>query len=313
MKRKNEYLITGGSGSLGNVLTELILKSKNYKGIRIYSRSEFLQWEMKQKFKGIKKISYILGDVRDKDRLMMAMHGVDIVINAAAQKHVTASEENPIEAMKTNCLGAANVVECAIANQVKKVMHIGSDKEVYPVNLYGATKAVAEKLILHSSIYDPRGVKFACCRYGNVIGSRGSIVPLFRDQSRSGVITITDERMTRFFITLPKVAKFILNRINTMKGGEIFIPKMPSMKIIDAAKVIAPRSKVMLIGIQPGEKLAESLITYEESNNCKIFRDYYEINHRYYKPIRFSYNSQDNKHVLKSFEFKRMIDEYEGF
>lgn len=267
--KDKEILITGGTGSLGKTITKLLLSKYKPHGIRIFSRDELKQWEFRNllSYEGYEDgIAWLIGDVRDKNRLDRAMNGVDIVFNTAAMKQVPACEYNPMEAIKTNIHGAENIVDCAIDNKVSTVMHISTDKAIYPINLYGATKAVAEKLFLNANNYTGgHGTKFSVCRYGNVIGSRGSIVPLFIEQSRTGCITITDERMTRFWITLEDVAQFIINACMITKGNEIFVPKMPSIKITDLVKAIDTDCKTKIIGIRKGEKLHECLITEEES------------------------------------------------
>ena len=224
------------------------------------------------------RLRFFIGDVRDKERLSRAMNGVDVVVHAAALKHVPVCEYNPIEAVKTNIDGAANVIEAALDNQVEKVLNISTDKAVHPVNLYGATKMVAEKLFVQANSYS--GAKktiFSCVRYGNVVGSSGSVIPLFKEQRKTGTITITDNRMTRFWITMEEGIKFVLNGIEAMRGGEIFIPKIPSTKIIDLAQVIAPDAKIKTIGIRHGEKIHEELLTAEEATHAKEYDNYFVI------------------------------------
>jgi len=270
-------LITGGCGSFGQKFTEIILKEHNPKSVRIYDNRELASVEMERKFND-DRIRFLVGDVRDKDRLYRAMNGVDIVVHAAALKHVAVCEYNPIEAIKTNVDGAVNVIDAAIDNGVEKVMAISTDKAVQPVNLYGATKMVAEKLFVQGNSYSgPRKTIFSCTRYGNVIASSGSVVPLFLEQKKTGEVTITDERMTRFWITLDEGVKFVINCIENMKGGEIFVPKIPSMKIVDLAKIIAPQARIRLIGIKPGEKLDEILLTKEESKHTRELPDCYIV------------------------------------
>ncbi|MDD4249918.1 MAG: UDP-N-acetylglucosamine 4,6-dehydratase (inverting), partial [Methanosarcina sp.] len=217
-------------------------------------------------------------DVRDRDRLYRAMNGVDLVVHAAALKQVPACEYNPIEAIRTNIDGAVNVIDAAIDNSVGDVMAISTDKAVHPVNLYGATKMVAEKLFIQGNTYTgKRKTRFSCIRYGNVIGSRGSVIPLFQEQKKKGVLTITDERMTRFWLTLDQGVNFVLNSIERMQGGEIFIPKIPSMRMMDLAETIAPEAKKEIVGIRPGEKLHEIMITEDEARHAKEFSDYFII------------------------------------
>jgi UDP-N-acetylglucosamine 4,6-dehydratase (inverting) len=269
-------LLTGGTGSFGNKFTEMILK-RNPKSLRIYSRGEYNQYMMDQKFNN-NKIRFLIGDVRDRERLYRAMNGVDIVVHAAALKQVPVCEYNPIEAVRTNVEGAINIIDAAIDNSVEKVMAISTDKSVHPVNLYGATKMVAEKLFVQGNTYTgTRKTRFSCVRYGNVIGSRGSVIPLFYEQKKKGVLTITDERMTRFWLTLEQGVNFVLNSIERMQGGEIFVPKIPSMRMMDLAEAIAPEAKKEIIGIRPGEKLHEIMITEDEARHTKEFFDYFII------------------------------------
>jgi len=265
-----EILITGGTGSLGKSILEYIQKlpeDDKPKGVRIYSRDELKQSQVQAKF-GHDNISYLIGDIRDRDRLRRACRGVDIIINAAAMKQVPASEYNPHEAVKTNIDGAANVIECALDCEVERVMHISTDKAVYPINLYGVTKAAAEKLMIHANNYStPDRTRFSVCRYGNVLGSRGSVIPLFlRLKSQGRQLTITDPKMTRFFVELQDVARFIFARLDHMNGGEIFIPFMKSALILDILSRIDGQLIPKIIGLRHGEKIHEVLATEEEIN-----------------------------------------------
>ena len=270
-------LLTGGTGSFGQKFTDTLLKEHNPERIRIYSRSELLQYDMEKKFSD-DRLRFFIGDVRDKDRLSRAMNDVDIVVHAAAMKQVPACEYNPIEAVKTNIDGTKNIIETAIDNSVARVLGLSTDKAVHPVNLYGATKMVAEKLLIQGNYYTGKGkTKFSCVRYGNVVGSRGSVVPLFVEQRKTGTITITDERMTRFWLTLEQGVQFVVDCIGNMQGGEIFIPKIPSMKMTDLAHAIAPDAKIKTIGIRPGEKLHEVLLTEDEARHCREFKTHYLI------------------------------------
>ncbi len=229
-------LLTGGTGSFGQKFTEIALREHNPKVIRIFSRGELLQQQMQQRFNDDPRLRFFIGDVRDRERVYRAMNGVDIVVHAAALKQVPTCEYNPLEAVKTNIDGAANVIDAAIDNGVEKVMTISTDKAVQPVNLYGATKLAAEKLFIQSNVYTGwRKTRFSCVRYGNVAGSRGSVMPLFLKQKENGTITITDERMTRFWITLEQGVRFVIDCTGRMHGGEVFIPKIPSMKITELA------------------------------------------------------------------------------
>ncbi|GAH91175.1 unnamed protein product [marine sediment metagenome] len=269
-------LITGGTGSFGQKFTEIALKEYNPKVIRIFSRGELLQWQMRQKFNDDPRLRFFIGDVRDRDRVYRAMNGVDIVVHAAALKQVPTCEYNPIEAVRTNIDGAVNVVDAAIDNGAEKALAISTDKAVHAVNLYGATKLVMERLFVQANVYTGvRKTRFSCVRYGNVVGSRGSVIPLFLAQKESGKITITDERMTRFWITLEQGVRFVIDCIGRMNGGEIFVPKIPSMKITDLADVVVPGAERDIIGIRPGEKVNEILLTEEEARHAKEFDNYF--------------------------------------
>jgi len=315
-------LVTGGTGSFGKKFTEIVLKEHSPKVVRIFSRGELKQQKMRQQFNNDEKLRFFIGDVRDKDRLHRAMNGVDIVINAAALKQVPACEYNPIEAVRTNIDGVVNVIDAAIDNEVEKVITISTDKAVHPVNLYGATKLVAEKLFIQANAYaGERKTKFSCVRYGNVIGSRGSIVPLFLEQRKNGRITITDERMTRFWITLEQGVRFVIDCIGRMKGGEVFIPKIPSMKVIDLADTIAPEAKKEIIGIRPGEKINEILLTEEEARHAKEFDNFFVVEPEHIFWVKsnfkvgrslqdgFRFTSDTNGWWLTKEELKKMIEE----
>lgn len=313
-------LVTGGTGSFGQEFTRIVLKKYKPKALRIFSRGEFLQWEMSQKFKD-DRLRFFIGDIRDKDRLYRAMNEVDIVIHAAALKHIPVAEYNPIEAINTNIVGTANVIDAAIDNNVKKTIFINSDKAVNPVNLYGATKLCAEKLFIQANSYTGTGkTRFSCVRYGNVVGSRGSVIPVFFEQKKKGIITITDKRMTRFWITLEQGVIFVINSIKKMQGGEVFIPKLPSMRIIDLAEVIAPKAKIKIIGIRPGEKLHEALLISEEIRHSKEFDKYIvvEPEHPFWKkdnfkggrplPDDFKYTSDISSWWLTKNDLRKMIE-----
>jgi len=274
-------LLTGGTGSFGQKCTEILLDDFNPESIRIYSRGELMQFQMDQKFQD-DRLRFLIGDVRDRARLDRAMNDVDVVIHAAALKQVPACEYNPIEAVKTNIEGTINVVDTAIDNDIEKMMLISTDKAVHPVNLYGATKMVAEKMTIQGNSYaGGKKTRFSCVRYGNVIGSRGSVIPLFQEQKKTGTITITDERMSRFWLTLDQGIHFVLRSIETMQGGEIFIPKIPSMRIMDLAKAIAPGARIKMTGIRPGEKLHEVLITEDEARHAREYDDHFVIEPEY--------------------------------
>ncbi len=262
-------LLTGGTGSFGNAFIQRVTSSWPDAVIRVYSRDELKQSELRAKY-GDDQLRYLIGDVRDRSRMTRAVQGVDIVVHAAAMKQVPACEYNPFEAVRTNVLGAQHVVDAAIDSRVPKVVALSTDKAVNPVNLYGATKLCAEKIFVQGNAYAAqRDTRLACVRYGNVVGSRGSVVPLFRQQvAEQGRITITDERMTRFWITLPQAVDLVLYALDHMEGGEVFIPKIPSMRVTDLADAIAPGVARETIGIRPGEKLHELLITADESRHA---------------------------------------------
>jgi len=299
-------LITGGTGSFGKMFTSLLLKEWNPDSVRIYSRGELLQWEMQQKIQD-ERLRFFIGDVRDKDRLYRAMNDVDIVVHAAALKQVPAAEYNPMEAVKTNVDGAANIINASIDNGVERVMALSTDKAVHPVNLYGATKMVAEKLFVQGNTYaGGRNTRFACTRYGNVVGSRGSIIPLFLEQRKQGRVTITDERMTRFWLTLEQGARFVAQCIETMKGGEIFVPRIPSMRITDLAQVVAPGCEVEIIGIRPGEKLHEVLLTEDEARHSKDMGGYFIIE----PELKFwqSKNGHEGRPLAEGFRYSSEVN-----
>lgn len=282
--KNKTILLTGGSGSFGNKFAEVVLKEHDPKVIRIFSRGEKKQLDMMNKFDD-DRVRFFIGDVRDERRLHRAMSDVDIIVHAAALKQVPTCEYNPIEAVRTNIDGAINIIDTAIDNSVESVMTISTDKAVHPVNLYGATKMTAEKLFIQGNSYSgydhTKYTKFSCVRYGNVIGSRGSVIPLFLEQKKNGTITITDEKMTRFWIKLDQGVRFVINCIGRMKGGEIFVPKIPSMKVTDLADAIAPDAKRKIIGIRPGEKIHEILLTSDEARHTIEFDDYFVIEPEY--------------------------------
>jgi UDP-N-acetylglucosamine 4,6-dehydratase len=261
-------LVTGGTGSFGKKFTKILLAEKNPQKVIIFSRDELKQHEMRVTGYNDPRLRYFIGDVRDRDRLLRAMHGVDIVVHAAALKQVPACEYNPMEAIKTNIQGTSNVAEAALDAGVSKVLALSTDKAVSPANLYGGTKLVAEKLIVQSNNYAAgRATRYSCVRYGNVVGSRGSVVPLFLKLRASGKITITDERMTRFWLSLEQGVQFVINCIEQMEGGEVFVPKIPSTTVVDLAKAIAPDAEIEIIGIRPGEKLHEDLLSVDEARH----------------------------------------------
>lgn len=271
MLNGKSVLITGGTGSFGNKFTEIVLGKYHPNKLIIFSRDEYKQFEMRKKFpEGKYPIRYFLGDVRNLQRLHRAFHGVDIIIHAAALKQVPAAEYNPFEFVNTNVLGAENIINAAIDQGVKQVLALSTDKAVNPVNLYGATKLCAERLFIAGNNYSGDAqTRFSIVRYGNVVGSRGSVIPLFLEKRKLGVIPITNVDMTRFWITLEQTVHFVLKNLEIMGGGEIYIPIIPSMRIMDVYKAIAPECKYEVIGVRPGEKLHEVLMTEEESVRCK--------------------------------------------
>jgi len=328
MFNNKNILITGGTGSFGKKYTKILLKNYKPNKIIIYSRDELKQYEMAQEYDAL-CMRYFIGDVRDKERLIKAMRNVDYVIHAAALKHVPIAEYNPMEAIKTNINGAQNVIDAALANEVKKVIALSTDKAANPVNLYGATKLASDKLfVAANNLVGDRDIKFSVVRYGNVIGSRGSVVPFFKKLIDEGVkeIPITDEKMTRFLITLEQGVEFVLKNFERMQGGEIFVPKIPSMKITDLAKALAPDLQHKIIGIRPGEKLHEIMCPADDSHLTLEFDDHYVIKptiqfsgYREYtknllgeigKPVKqgFEYNSGNNTEWLDNKEFLKLCE-----
>jgi UDP-N-acetylglucosamine 4,6-dehydratase len=271
-------LVTGGTGSFGKKFIKVLLEEKNPAKVIVFSRDELKQHEMRMAGFNQPSLRYFIGDVRDKERMRRAMEGVDIVVHAAALKQVPACEYNPMEAIKTNIMGTSNVVDSALDAGVAKVLALSTDKAVNPVNLYGATKLAAEKLVVQSNAYaGGRETRFSCVRYGNVVGSRGSVVPKFFQLRESGKLTITDERMTRFWITLEQGVNFVIRCIEQMSGGEVFVPKIPSTTIVDLARAISPEAEIEFIGIRPGEKLHEVLISEDEARSTVELEDMYVV------------------------------------
>lgn len=277
-------LITGGTGTLGNVLTDFLLNKTNCKKVCIFSRDEFKQHQMKLKFKNNKnneKLRFFIGDIRDDDRIKYACKHIDIVFHTAALKQVDSIEYNPMEAIKTNVLGTQNVVMACIENNVDQLIGISTDKCVAPANLYGATKLCLEKLIISAYEYSAFKLKTCVLRYGNVVGSRGSVVPIFLNQKDKGEFTVTDNRMTRFTLTIEEACNFILNCVSISKGGEIFVPKLPKYTLPQLCKVINPDNKIKIIGLRPGEKLHEDMISEAESLNVWIADNFFVIQNRF--------------------------------
>lgn len=322
-------LITGGTGSFGKQFIATVFKKYTPKKIIVYSRDELKQFEMQhsEPFKANDHLMrYFIGDVRDLPRLNTAMEGVDIVIHAAALKQVPAAEYNPFEAVKTNILGGQNVIDASLHCGVKKVIALSTDKAAAPINLYGATKLVSDKLFVAANNYrGPHDIKFSVVRYGNVMGSRGSVIPFFIEKSKDGKLPITDERMTRFNITLQQGVDFVISSLERMWGGELFVPKIPSYKILDVAKAVDDKCKIITVGIRPGEKVHEEMITATDSMNTIEFEDYFvilpstqlwdverfrrESNGKEGKlcPFGFSYNSGNNKTFLTVEEIRTLI------
>jgi UDP-N-acetylglucosamine 4,6-dehydratase len=322
MLNNKTILITGGTGSFGKKATEIIFKRYKPKKLIIFSRDELKQFDMAQQFKELKGIRYFLGDVRDIDRLYRAFDGVDYVIHAAALKQVPAAERNPFEVIKTNVIGAENIINAAVDRDVKKVVALSTDKAANPVNLYGATKLCSDKLFVSGNSYSGRHrTKFSVVRYGNVIGSRGSVIPLFKKMRETGVLPITDPQMTRFWLTVEQSVNFVIKCLEMSDGGELFVPKVPSMKILDLAEAIAPNSRHEIVGIRPGEKIHEVMITRDDSRHTLEFDDYYIVEPEFSwwsndghmtnkaKPVPkdFEYNSGTNPWFLTVDEMREMI------
>lgn len=319
---RETILLTGGTGSFGQAFIKNLLAKKDFRGvIRVFSRDEFKQHNLSQLYPGELRLRFFIGDVRDNTRLRRAMEGSNIVVHAAALKQIPILEYNPFEAVKTNILGTQNVIENAIDTGVKKAILISSDKACSPVNLYGATKMVAEKIFIQGNSYvGPRKTRFSVVRYGNVIASRGSVVPKFLEQAKNNSLTITDRRMTRFWITLEQGIEFVLHSLTMMAAGEIYVPKIPSIKIVDLIAAIAPKAKVKTIGIRPGEKIHESLISPDEARHAYDFGHHFEIfpefsfTNRVAKqkrgrplPEGFYYSSDNNDKWLDVSQIKTMI------
>ena len=309
MFNNKSILITGGTGSFGKKYTEILLKKYKPKRLVIYSRDELKQYEMAQMFKD-KAMRFFIGDVRDYKRLRTAMNGIDYVIHAAAMKHVPIAEYNPMECIKTNIDGAQNVIDASLECGVSKVIALSTDKACNPVNLYGATKLASDKLfVAANNIVGDKKTRFSVVRYGNVVGSRGSVVPLFKKLIAKGEkeLPVTHEKMTRFWITLEQGVNFVLKNFERMKGGEIFIPKIPSMTMVDLAKALAPDLGVKIIGIRPGEKIHEMMISRDDAHLTYEFDDYYVISPsiQFTTAQDFSTNAlnQKGKPVSEDFEY----------
>ena len=327
MLNNKSILITGGTGSFGKKFVQIV--TENYKPERliIFSRDELKQFEMSQRFntKKYPYIRYFLGDVRDKERLIRAFHGIDYVIHAAALKQVPAAEYNPAEFIKTNILGAMNIIDAALSTNVKRVIALSTDKACNPVNLYGATKLCSDKLFVAANVYRSSGREkiFSVVRYGNVVGSRGSVVPFFKERAKTGVLPITDPRMTRFWITLDQSVHFVLKVLEISSGGEIFVPKIPSMKITDLARAIGPDCRHEIVGIRPGEKIHETLIGEDEGryaieyNECFVVKQDLRIcpkeiainNGGRSCPEGFCYTSDNNPQLISVEDLHRILEQ----
>jgi UDP-N-acetylglucosamine 4,6-dehydratase len=279
MLKNSSILITGGTGSFGQTFVPLTLKKYNPKRLIIFSRDEMKQWEMEKKFKDDDRVRFFIGDVRDKDRLHRALNGIDYVVHAAATKIVSTAEYNPFECVKTNINGAMNLIDVCIDQGVKRVVALSTDKASSPINLYGASKLASDKLFIASNSSYAGGHKtsFAIVRYGNVMGSRGSVIPFFTSIKDQNTMPITDERMTRFMISLQHGVELVWHTFDDMIGGEIYVKKIPSIKVVDIARVIAPKAEHKIIGIRPGEKLHEQMISAEDSDYTYEYPEYYKI------------------------------------
>jgi UDP-N-acetylglucosamine 4,6-dehydratase len=323
---EKSVLVTGGTGSFGRKFIDVMLREYHPARLIVFSRDELKQHEMRAAGLDHPSLRYFIGDVRDHERLRRAMHGVHVLVHAAALKQVPACEYNPIEAIMTNIMGGRNVIEAALDTGVERVMALSTDKAVNPINLYGATKLAAEKLFVQSNAYaGSTGTRFSCVRYGNVVGSRGSVVPVFLHQRQTGTITITDERMTRFWLSLEQGVRFTIRCIGEMRGGEVFIPKIPSMRVVDLARAIAPDSRIEYIGIRAGEKLHEVLVSEDEARHTVELDDMFVV-----QPPEglwfgrdwsdrgralsdgFRYASDTNSHWLKLEEIRGLALPYES-
>jgi UDP-N-acetylglucosamine 4,6-dehydratase len=323
--KEKVVLVTGGTGSFGKKFIEVMLRDYHPAKIIVYSRDELKQHEMRVKGFNHPSLRYFIGDIRDLARLERAMQGVDIVIHAAALKQVPACEYNPMEAIKTNILGSGNVIDAALNTGVERVLAISTDKAVSPANLYGATKLAAEKLFIQSNAYaGNKRTRFACTRYGNVVGSRGSVVPIFLKQRETGELTLTDDRMTRFWLSLDQGVHFVIKCVEQMHGGEVFVPKIPSMKMTDLAKALAPDARIKVVGIRPGEKLHEVLISEDEARTTVELDDMYVVQPaealwfgREWEqtgkslPDEFRYASNNNSDWLDIAGIKAIVDQVE--
>lgn len=323
MLKNSSILITGGTGSFGNSFVPLTLKKYNPRRLVIFSRDEMKQWEMQKIYKDDPRVRFFIGDVRDKDRLHRALHKIDYVVHAAATKIVPTAEYNPFECVKTNVIGAMNIIDTCIDQSVKRIVALSTDKASSPINLYGATKLASDKLFVasNSSYAGGHKTRFSIVRYGNVMGSRGSIIPFFLSLKDRGELTITDKRMTRFMISLDQAVKLVWDVFEDMIGGEIYVKKIPSMKVTDIAKVIAPKAKHKIIGIRAGEKLHEQMISSDDANLTYEYSNYYKILPQINEWVKdnlrikngkkvsegFVYSSDNNSKWMTKFELKAWI------
>ena len=278
MLKGSSILITGGTGSFGHTFVPLTLEKYNPKRLVIYSRDEMKQWEMAKKYQNDDRVRFFIGDVRDKDRLYRALNGIDYVVHAAATKIVPTAEYNPFECIKTNVNGAMNLIDACIDSGVRRVVALSTDKACSPVNLYGASKLASDKLFISGNFYSgTRDTKFSVVRYGNVMGSRGSVIPFFMDQAKMGFLPITDDRMTRFMITLKQGVELVWHAFDDMVGGEIYVKKIPSIKLVDIAHAVAPEAEMKMVGIRPGEKLHEQMISTDDAPHTYRYKDHFKI------------------------------------
>jgi len=323
MLNNKSILVTGGTGSFGHAFVKMTLKSYDPKRIIIYSRDEMKQWEMAKLFKGDSRIRFLIGDVRDKDRLYRALDGVDYVVHAAATKIVPTAEYDPFECVKTNVIGAMNLIDACIDKKVQRIIALSTDKASSPSNLYGATKLTSDRLFVSGNSYTGmHNTFFSVVRYGNVMGSRGSVIPFFLSQIPKGELPITDDRMTRFMITLEEGVKLVWHAFDDMLGGEIYVKKIPSIKVVDIAKVIAPKCRHEIIGIRPGEKLHEEMISSHDSDNTFEYQNYFKIlpqinnwklDKKRIKDGRkvsddFSYSSEINREWMSKTDLRKWIN-----
>jgi UDP-N-acetylglucosamine 4,6-dehydratase len=317
---EESILVTGGTGSFGKKFVEIMLRDYHPQRLVIFSRDELKQHEMRASGFDHSSLRYFIGDVRDPERVRRALSGVTVIVHAAALKQVPACEYNPFEAIQTNIMGGRNVIEAAIDQGVRRILALSTDKAVNPINLYGATKLCAEKMFVQANAYaGSKNTRFSCARYGNVVGSRGSVIPVFLEQKRKGKITITDPRMTRFWLTLDQGVRFVVRCLDQMHGGEIFVPKISSMRLLDLAETVAPGCQIETVGIRPGEKLHEVLVSEDESRQTVETEDMYIIQpaHPWWKSENwingkalaegFRYSSDTNERWLTRRELEKLV------